>query len=211
VERIGVRRRLTLAAATAAALLTPGLAQAHLVVTGMGPVYDGVTHFALSPEDSLPVIALAFYAGLRGPRHSRILLGVLPAAWFVGGLLMCFSGLTPPPILAPAAAALLFLGLGGLLASNLELSTRSCAYAALALGLVRGAADLAGAPATGASVLDLVGMCASVFGLYALAVSVTLPLKRFWMIVAARVAGSWVAAAGLLLAGWIIRFGAKVQ
>jgi urease accessory protein len=206
-----MRRALAITATLAAALLTPGLAQAHLVVTGMGPVYDGVTHFALSPEDSLPVIALAFYAGLRGPRPSRMLLGVLPAAWFVGGLVSCLSGVSLPPTLLPFLTAALFLGAGGLLASNLELSPRQCAIAAIALGLIRGVADLAGAPATGASVLDLLGMCASVFALFALAVSVTLPLKRFWMIVAARVAGSWVAAAGLLLAGWIIRFGAKVQ
>jgi hypothetical protein len=30
------------------------------------------------------------------------------------------------------------------------------------------------------------------------------------MIVAARVSGSWLAALGLLLAGWILRFGAVV-
>jgi urease accessory protein len=204
-------RRPLIIAATVAALLTPGLAQAHLVVTGMGPVYDGVTHFALSPEDSLPVVALAFYAGLRGPQHSRVLLAALPLAWFAGGLVMCLSGANLPPTLLPSLTAALFLGAGGLLASNLSLSPRLCALAAIALGLIRGAADLAGAPATGSSVLNLLGMCASVFALFALAVSVTLPLQRFWMIVAARVAGSWVAAAGLLLAGWIIRFGAKVQ
>ena len=206
-----MRRALIIAATTVAALAAPGLAQAHLVVTGMGPVYDGITHFALSPEDSLPTVALALYAGLRGPSHSRMLLGVLPAAWFAGGLLICLSGLMPPPTLLPIATALLFLGVGGLLAANLELSPRHCAYAAGVLGLIRGAADLAGAPATGSSLLNLIGMCASVFCLFALAVSVTLPLRRFWMIIAARVAGSWVAAAGLLLAGWIIRFGARVQ
>jgi len=206
-----MRRWRAIAVTAAAALFTPGLAQAHLVVTGMGPIYDGITHFALSPEDSLPVIALALYAGLRGPRPSRRLLGALPAAWFIGGLLICLTGLTPPPTALPIATALLFLGVGGLLAANPDLSARDCAIAAIALGLVRGAADLAGAPATGASVLNLAGMCVSVFSLFALAVSVTLPLKRFWMIVAARVAGSWIAAAGLLLAGWIIRFGARVQ
>ena len=206
-----MRRALTVGVTTAAALLTPGLAHAHLVVTGMGPVYDGVTHFALSPEDSLPVVALAFYAGLRGPQQSRMLLGVLPLAWFAGGLASSLSGMSLPPTVLPTATALLFLSIGGLLASNLELSPRQCALAAIALGLIRGAADLAGAPATGSSVLDLFGMCVSAFALFALAVSVTLPLQRFWMIVAARVAGGWVAAAGLLLAGWIIRFGAKVQ
>ena len=79
------------------------------------------------------------------------------------------------------------------------------------MGLVRGAADLEGAPTSGASILALLGMCLSVFVVFALAASVTLPLRRFWMIIAARVTGSWMAAVGLLLAGWIMRYGARVQ
>lgn len=198
-------------ASLAAGLLAPGAAQAHLVVTGMGPLYDGVTHFALSPEDSLPVLALALYAGLRGPAHSRLLLATLPAAWFVGGLAMSLLGLTLPAILLPSATAVILLANGGLLAANAELSPRLCALAALGLGLIRGAADLSGIQASSGAILNLAGMSACVFVLFALAASITLPLRRFWMIVATRVAGSWIAAVGLLLAGWIMRYGARVQ
>jgi hydrogenase/urease accessory protein HupE len=42
-------------------------AQAHLVTTGLGPVYDGISHFLLSPDDLIPVLALALLAGLRVP------------------------------------------------------------------------------------------------------------------------------------------------
>ena len=205
-----MRRRLALATVTGA-LLAPGLAQAHLVVTGMGPIYDGISHFALSPEDSLPVVALAFYAGLQGPRQSRILFAALPLAWFAGGLLIWLMGHPLPAILLPSASALVLMGIGGLLAANLDLDARLILALAATLGLIRGAADLAGAPRDPGVLLDLFGMCLAMAGLCALAVSVTLPLRRFWMIVAARVAGSWIAAVGLLLAGWIIRFGAKVQ
>ena len=191
-----------------AAALTPGLAQAHLVATGMGPVYDGLVHFALTPEDGLTVTALAFYAGLRGPGVCRRLLGVTPLAWCVGGLFATFSGLVAPPLFPGVAAALSLLILGGLLAADVSLSPRACVAVGVALGAVHGVADLTGAPADAGGVLNLAGMCAGVFVLFALAASVTLPLKRLWMIVAARVAGSWVAASGLLLAGWIIRFGA---
>jgi hypothetical protein len=59
--------------------------------------------------------------------------------------------------------------------------------------------------------LNTLGMAGTAAVLFALAASVTLPLSRLWMIVAARVAGSWVAAAGLLLAGWLLRYGAQVQ
>jgi len=195
----------------AAAALTPAAAQAHLVVTGMGPIYDGVTHFALSPEDILPVLALALFTGLRGPRHARLALAALAAGWFAGGALISALGLTLPPILAPAMTAALLLVIGGVLAANLELKPWPCAAAAAALGLMRGAADLSGAGAGGSAILNTLGMTATAAALFALAASVTLPLRRLWMIVAARVAGSWVAAAGLLLAGWLLRYGAQVS
>ena len=41
-------------------------ADAHLNSTGMGPFYDGLMHFLMSPEDIVPVLALALLAGLRG-------------------------------------------------------------------------------------------------------------------------------------------------
>jgi urease accessory protein len=195
----------------AASVLTPQVAQAHLVVTGMGSVYDGISHFGLSPEDSLPVVALAFYAGLRGPLHSRLLLAVLPLAWFLGGLAAATSGAVFPPLVLPGATAVILLGVGGLLASNLELAPTPCAAVAALLGVVRGAADLQGAPVSGSTILTLLGMSLCVFAVFALAASVTLPLRRFWMIIAARVTGSWLAAVGLLLAGWIMRYGTRVQ
>ena len=209
-----MKTRLT-AITAAAVLLAPAVAHAHLVATGMGPVYDGVSHFALSPEDSLPVVALAFFAGLRGPRHARLLLAVLPLSWLLGGLLSALltgaTGLTFAPVAPPVVTAALLLLTGGLLVANLDLSPRLCAIPAIALGLARGATDVAGIPAGASVVLPLLGMSGGVFVVFALAASVTLPLRRAWMIVAARVSGSWVAAAGLLLAGWIIHYGASVQ
>lgn len=195
----------------AVAVVSPAVAEAHLVVTGLGPLYDGATHFALSAEDILPVLALALFAGLRGPRHARLALAALAAGWLVGGLLTSALGLTLAPILAPAMSAALLLAIGGGLAANLALTPWPCAAAAAVLGLMRGAADLSGAGPGGAAMLNTLGMAGTAAVLFALAASVTLPLSRLWMIVAARVAGSWVAAAGLLLAGWLLRYGAQVQ
>lgn len=194
----------------ALALSLPGVAQAHLVATGMGPIYDGVTHFGLSPEDWLPVIGLGFYAGLRGAGHARAVLAAVTLGWLGGGAI-AMAGLTPPPIVLPALTALLYLGVGGLLAANRDLRPAIAAAIGVALGLVRGVADLVGVAGSLAHALTLVGMGTSVFVVFALAVSVTLPMRRLWMIVAARVGGSWLAALGLLFAGWILRFGAAVQ
>ncbi len=174
----------------------------------MGPIYDGIDHFGLSPEDSIPVVALALFAGLRGPATARLLLAALPLAWLAGGMI-AFSGAAAPAIGLSVATAVAFVVLGGLLAANAPLPPVVSVAAAAALGLVRGFADLSGTPFSGGHLLTLAGMGASVFVVFALAASLTLPLKRFWMIVAVRVGGSWLAALGLLLAGWVWRYGAR--
>lgn len=205
---MGVRRHLTLAAALATALAVPTAAQAHLVATGMGPLYDGVVHFGLSPEDYLPVVALAFFAGLRGATSSRSLLAVLPLAWVAGGL-AAFAGLAPPPAALAAATAVMFLVIGCGLAANLDLPRWASALAAAALGLLRGLADVAGVAPSLPHLGSLAGMAAAVFTVFAIAASLILPLSRAWMLIAVRVSGSWLAASGLLLAGWVWRYGAR--
>ena len=151
---------------------------------------------------------LAFEGGVTGGLVSFLVLGVLPLAWIAGGSL-AMGGVSLPAVVLPAVTAALFLAIGGLLAANAQLVPRLTAIAAATLGAVRGLADLAGVgpslPHTGA----LLGMAGCVFALFALAASLTLPLKRLWMIVAVRVGGSWLAATGLLLAGWIWRYGAR--
>jgi hypothetical protein len=196
--------------APAVLMLLPATAQAHLTVTGMGPLSDGVAHFALSPEDSLPVVGLGLLAGLRGPPTARAWLAALTLGWAAGGA-AALAGLAPPSIVASAATALLYLTIGGLLAANRAIGPTWGGVLALLLGFIRGAADLLGVAPALSHAISLAGMAASAFVVFALATSITLPLRRAWMIVAARVGGSWLAALGLLFAGWLIRFGTAVQ
>ena len=110
-------------------------ADAHLVTTGLGPVYDGIGHLLLTPEDLVPILALALYAGLRGARAGRLALFVLPVAWLAGGLLgLRFGGAhgrAPLP-------ALSFILLGLLVAADAKLPDGAVAALAAALGLVHG-------------------------------------------------------------------------
>jgi urease accessory protein len=211
VERAGVRRvtpGLSLIACAGIAL-APAVAQAHLMVTGLGPIYDGISHFATSPEDFLPLIALAFLAGLRAPRHARALFYTLPLAWFAGAVYAMLDAPTPAIILSALTAGL-FLTTGGCLACRAKLSLGGCVALGTFLGLVRGTANFSSLETSGANLLTLAGVCVAVTILFTLAVSVTLPLKRLWLVVAARAYGSWIAALGLFLAGWIVRYGAGV-
>jgi len=198
-------RRWTLAAvALAGWLLAPAAARAHLVTTGLGPVYDGISHLLLSFEDLLPVLALALLAGLNGPAGGRRVLFALPAAWLAGGLAGFQAGIAPAP-LGLAAPALLLLG--GLVAADLRLGAATLTALALALGGLHGFLNGAALAADGREPGGLVGIAAAIFALAALVAAAVVALRAPAARLAVRVAGSWIAAIGLLLAGWALRAG----
>jgi len=182
----------------------PSRAEAHLVTTGLGPLYDGLLHFALTPEDLVPVLALALLAGLRGVTHGRRALFVLPAAWLLGGVI----GLTVHHGVSPSWTALSFVLLGGLVASDARLPLGATTFLAALLGLGHGYLNGSALAQPGLGAVGLLGIVAAVFTLVALAASFVVPLRAMWTRVVVRVAGSWIAAIGLLLIGWAIRSGA---
>ncbi len=184
-----------------ALLLWPAHAQAHLVTTGLGPVYDGIVHLASSPEDLLPVLALALFAGLRGAGAGRKALFALPVAWLTGG----FLGLLVKWAPAFPIQAISFLLLGALVAADLRLQPAAVVTLAVSLGLVHGFLNGAAMGQAGAVALGLVGIIATIFVLVALVAAVVVSLRRPWTRIAVRVAGSWIAAMGLLLLGWSLR------
>ncbi len=179
----------------------PSRAEAHLVTTGLGPLYDGFLHFALAPEDLVPVLALALLAGLRGVTHGRRALFVLPAAWLLGGVI----GLTVHGGVSLIWTALSFVLLGGLVASDARLPLGATTVLAALLGLGHGYLNGAALAQPGLGAVGLLGIVAAVFTLVALAASFVVPLRAVWARVVVRVAGSWIAAIGLLLIGWAIR------
>ncbi len=180
----------------------PSGAEAHLVTTGLGPLYDGLLHFALTPEDLVPALALALLAGLRGATHGRRALFVLPAAWLLGGVI----GLTVLGGVSPIWTALSFVLLGGLVAADARLPLGGTTLLAALLGLGHGYGSALAQPGLGA--VGLLGIVAAVFTLVALVASFVVLLRAAWARVVVRVAGSWIAAIGLLLIGWAFRSGA---
>jgi hydrogenase/urease accessory protein HupE len=190
-----------LAAGATLALLPPAAA-AHLVTTGLGPVYDGVTHLLVSLDDLLPVIALALLAGLGGRVTGARAALVLPFAWMFGGFVGFVSGMAPFAALATASSTLL---LGTLVAADREWHPAVVPSLAAALGLMHGWLNGAGIAAASREPLALVGIGVTLFVLVTLQAAAVVSLPRPWMRVAVRVAGSWIAAAGLLLVGWSLR------
>ncbi len=187
--------------ATAAALLLAARADAHLVTTGLGPVYDGIGHLLLTPEDLVPIVALALFAGLRGARAGRLALFVLPLSWMLGGLLaLRLRFAAPAPV--PALSFILF---GILVAADLRLPDGAVAALAGGLGLAHGFLNGPALAGNGPGALGLLGIAAVAFVLVALASALVVSLKVPAARIAVRVAGSWIAAVGLLLLGWALR------
>jgi urease accessory protein len=181
--------------------LGPQLAHAHLISTGLGPVYDGVTHLALSPEDVLPIIALAVFAGLRGNGHARFAVLALPLAWFLGGIMGAAAGIAVPG----AISWLPLLVLGGLVAADIGMSVAMTTALALILGAGLGLANGSAMAQAGAGLRGVAGSVAAVFVIATLAAAAASAWHAGWLRIAWRVSGSWIAAGGLLLLGWALR------
>ena len=190
-------------AASGALLLWPWCAEAHLVTTGLGPVYDGIGHLLVTPEDLLPVLALALWAGLRGAGAGRRVLGLLPSAWCVGGCVGVLAhGLPVFPV--PAVSLLI---LGTLVAVDLRVPPPAVTALAVGLGLVHGVHNGVAMQQAGAGILELLGLLAALWVLVALVAAGVVSLHQSWTRLAVRVTGSWMAALGLLMLGWFLHGG----
>jgi hydrogenase/urease accessory protein HupE len=191
-----VRRALAVAGIL---LALPATSHAHLVSTGLGPFYDGVSHLALTPEDLLPALAIALLAGQNGARAGRLALFALPGAWLAGGL----AGLALPTITTAAAVTTVsFLALGGLVAADARLRPEWVAGLAVVVGLLQGYLDGSGLAPAKLGALGLVGIVTTLFVVVALAAALVVALRVPGARIAVRVAGSWIVAIGLLLLGW---------
>jgi hydrogenase/urease accessory protein HupE len=180
----------------------PARAEAHLNSTGMGPIYDGLMHFLISPEDLVPAFALALLAGLRGAAYGRRASFTLPVAWLAGSLF----GLTGAATGGSAVlSSLWFLLLGGLVIVDAKIRLSAMTVLAALLGVVHGYLNGTGMGQSGFAVVALLGLISGVFVLIVLIAAFVVQLRAQWARIAVRVAGSWIAASGLLMLGWSFR------
>jgi urease accessory protein len=180
----------------------PPMVLAHLVTTGLGPLYDGVLHVLVSPDDLLPVLALGVLAGLNGATAGRRALLVAPLAWCLGGVAGYAAG---GPVLPEGVAAASSLLIGALVAADLRLRPTIVAVLAAVVGLLHGWLNGTALAVAQRELLGLVGIVATTFVLVALTAGLAASWRSGAARIVARVAGSWVAAIGLLMAGWQLR------
>jgi hydrogenase/urease accessory protein HupE len=188
------------ASVAAGLLAVPGVAQAHLVNSGLGPFYDGALHLLLSPADLLGLVALALLAGLRGARAGRLTVMALPISWLLAGMI----GMSLPVTLdLPWLSALSVTVLGLLVAADARLPPLAVASLGGVYGALHGLINGTALAAIGAAPSTLFGIVLTVLLLSLLTAAAVAPVRALWARVAVRVAGSWVSAVGMLTLGWL--------
>src|SRR5262249_6166670 len=173
-----------------------------VMTTGFGPFYDGLAHPFVTPEDLLPVIALALLAGFHGPRFGRAVLFTLPAAWLVGSLV---GLLVEPHVTMPVASAAVTIAVGGMVAAGRPLPLGLVAGVAVALGLFAGALNRIDLATAHASPFGAAGVTTALFVVVSLLAGQVASIRASWARIAVQVAGSWIAAIGLFMLGWAVR------
>lgn len=197
--RTKIQQQIQEIAVVLAILLWPSISHAHLVNSGLGPFYDGIAHFAMSPDDLLSTLALALLAGLSGARAGRNILFLLPPIWLLGGL---FGLRLEQEVSLPLFSILSFLVIGALVALDRRLSLPLMLALTCILGFLNGILNGSAMTQVGGGILALFGISVTVFVLVALVASLIISLRAQSARIAVRVVGSWITAIGLLMLGW---------
>ena len=197
-----MRRRYLRATLAIGLPVLPGVAQAHLVTSGLGPFYDGALHLLLSPASLLGLLVMALLAGLRGRRAARLTVIMLPLSWLCAGLMGMQLSLT---LDLAWAGIVSFMLLGALVAADVRLPPPIIAALAGFYGALQGLSDGSTLVALGAGISSLLGIVLTVLLLALLTSAAVAPLQAFWARVAVRVVGSWVVAVGMLMLGWMVQ------
>ena len=176
---------------------------AHLMQTGFGGFYDGVAHLFLTPSDLLLVLGLALLAGQQGPQGGRLLLTLLPLSWWIGLAVGQHWGLD---LTLALLTTMLFSSVGVLVALSLRLSPLLLAFTVAGSGLLFGLINGFTMPSAASGLpLDVLGVVSGVAVLSVLISAQVAATRSNGFCIAVRVAGSWIAAAGLLSLGMLFK------
>ena len=178
----------------------PSVVQAHLVNSGLGPFYDGSLHLLLSPGDLLGLIAIALLAGLQGPKTGRLVTMTLPACWLLAGLV----GMQLPAMLdLPWLTMLAFATVGLLVAADVRLPPAAVTLLAAHNALHQSRRNGSALASIGADLTALFGIVMTSLVIALLLAAAVVLLHAPWARILIRVAGSWLAAVGVMMLAWL--------
>lgn len=179
-------------------LLAAESACAHSAARGAGDFYAGALHALTALEHVLPFLALGILAGQQARKTEPVLL-VFCLALAAGATVALWTPPLPYVGLLNIFSAILF---GGLAAAAWSLPMAICYGLAAVFGLSHGFANGAGMIEQTKPYLFIPGVAIAGLAVTAYGLIVTdylLHRKAGWIRIAVRVAGSWIAAIGILV------------
>ena len=182
----------------AATFLPAANAHAHSAAKGIGDFYAGALHPLTSPEHLLAFLAFGILAGQQGQKAEPV-LGVFCLALLGGATLSLWIPNMPMLALLNIGSSIVF---GGLVVAARPLPQGLFYALAVAFGFSHGFANGEGMADGGKPYLfipgvALAGLVVTAYGL--ITTDWMLRRKAGWIRIAVRVAGSWIAAIGILV------------
>ena len=172
-----------------------------MVSGAAGAFWGGTLHIVTSPEHLLALSGLGLLLGQGGDRNAAEILPFVAAAALAAGAVLPLAiaplGLTLT--LAISIASLLIVG--GLIAAALPLPRWLLGVLVALIGFGQGLANGEAMTVTTRPELFVPGVTLAGFLLVLYAMLLALCAKPFWARIALRVAGSWIAATGILVIG----------
>jgi urease accessory protein len=168
---------------------------AHSPIPGIGNFYNGALHPFVSPAHLIVLLALGLWLGQQGLAGAKRPLLAFIASLAVGLALHRAAGDPDTDRWLLVLAAVAGLAVAAAFAAPGVLASTFCVAAGLAVGLASGPSGVEGTPRAVMLAGTFFGAtlaCAYVMAMVTLA-------QRPWMRIAARVIGSWLAAAALLV------------
>ena len=185
-------------------LCLPGLSHAHSSVAGMNSFYAGLLHPLLTLPHMLVLLALGILLGQRPPLRMKTPL----LAFAIGSAAaLLLTTRVAIPLSSQHAVMAVALGCGILVAASARLPVGlRAAVAAVAAITVALDSGVDGAPTVFATTLTLLGTWISTTVLVAnVAYYTSLCPPRQWVQIALRIAGSWMAAASVLVLAFALK------
>jgi urease accessory protein len=176
-------------------LLVPSVTAAH-PIKGVGDFYAGMLHPLTALEFILPWIALALFAGQQGRKGALLTLGIFPLALVSGAVLAVFVQ-APAWIAGVNLVVIPILGLA--VASAFTCPAALTIFLASFVGLLHGLANGSEITASMSAWRLIPGLAAAAILILTYGIGLVRSLEKPWTRIAVRVAGSWIAAAGIMV------------
>jgi urease accessory protein len=189
--------KMTFAASLACliALLSPAAASAH-PIKGVGDFYAGMLHPLTALEFLLPWTALSLFAGQQGRKEALLALGIFPSALVLGASL---GTVVQSPAWLPTINLAIIPILGLAVALAITCPSTVVVILVAVVGLLHGLANGSEITAPTSPWRFIPGLAAVAILVLAYGIGLVRSLEKPWSRIAVRVAGSWIAAVGIMV------------